>query len=441
MSVAATETRWRSLAAMLAVCLLPVCPAAAAGGAGGLIAGGTKCATPYYIIESKKPGPTVMITGGVHGNEPAGARAAEHIRCWTVRRGRLIVIPRLNVPALAEGSRYTPGATEELKDLNRNFPRTGRANKAQGRPAEAVWDYVKSARPDWLLDLHEGFDFHKSNPKSVGASIIHLKELKLGDTVKLMLDAVNATVSDDGRKLVSLSGSSDGSLARAAAQRLGAKAMMLETCFKKQPISLRTRQHRIMVRRLLRKLDMADCPVDRMTPSNRHQLQVAIYNGPGTGDKVGIKLERTLKAATGTVVRLVGPPEITAGVLRQFDAVVFGGRSELGDAGRKAVREFVKAGGGYVGISGGYDSGLRIVDARTADRGHWKYGRGTVILFGRHPEKTGKLRDMVLRAVAPARRRPRKLPTSRPAERAGVRQRPFASAKGKDCNVCRIHRH
>jgi len=393
MSPMVTETRWRFSAVLLAVCLLAVCPASAAERrTGGLIARGTKWATPYHVIDSGRAGPTVMITGGVHGNEPAGARAAEHIRCWTVRRGKLIVIPRLNVPGLADGGRYVPGASEELKNLNRNFPRTGRADKAQGRPAEAIWAFVKSARPDWLLDLHEGFDFHKSNPKSTGASIIHLKELKLGDTVKLMLDAVNATVADDGRKLVSLSGSADGSLARAAAQRLGAKAMILETCFKNQYMSLRTRQHRVMVHRLLRHLEMAGCEVERMTPSSTPALRVAIYNGLGTGNKTGINLEKILQTTKGTVVRLVGPPEIAAGVLaRQFDAVIFGGGSgsgqarNIGDAGHKAVREFVKAGGGYVGICGGaylatsgYDWGLRIIDARTVDRKHWKRGRGTV---------------------------------------------------------------
>lgn len=26
----------------------------------------------YYIYDSQKPGPTIMILGGTHGNEPAG---------------------------------------------------------------------------------------------------------------------------------------------------------------------------------------------------------------------------------------------------------------------------------------------------------------------------------------------------------------------------------
>ena len=29
--------------------------------------------TPYYVIDSLLPGPTVLVSGGVHGDEPAGA--------------------------------------------------------------------------------------------------------------------------------------------------------------------------------------------------------------------------------------------------------------------------------------------------------------------------------------------------------------------------------
>ena len=52
--------------------------------------------TPIYVNDSGSSGPTVIVTGGVHGNEPAGASAAEQIRHWPIRSGKLIVIPRLN---------------------------------------------------------------------------------------------------------------------------------------------------------------------------------------------------------------------------------------------------------------------------------------------------------------------------------------------------------
>jgi len=374
------------------VVLLAVCPALAAESTEGLIGAGTKWATPYYVLDSKVAGPVVMITGGVHGNEPAGARAAEQMRSWIVRRGRLIIVPRLNVMALDAGKRLTPGVDSNSGNLNRNFPRKGQADKARGPRAKAIWAFVKSSKPDWLLDLHEGFDFHKSNSKSVGASIISLPQLKLGDTIKLMLDAVNASISDEGRKLVALRGSSDGSLARAAAERLGAKTMIIETCYGKQPIALRTRQHRIMVHRLLKHLKMIDCESTRMLGSELRAGRLAIYSGPGASQTGTLSVEKILRAAPAAPARLVGPEDIADGVLAgQFDAVVFGGGSGsgqsagLGSAGRKAVREFVTGGGGYLGICGGaylatgkYTWGLKIIDARTVDTRHWKRGVGEV---------------------------------------------------------------
>ena len=66
----------------------------------GLLAKGTKWETPFYSRDSGKPGPSIVLTGGIHGNEPAGAGAAEQIRHWPLKRGRLIVVPRVNRPGL-----------------------------------------------------------------------------------------------------------------------------------------------------------------------------------------------------------------------------------------------------------------------------------------------------------------------------------------------------
>ena len=62
----------------------------------GLLAKGTKWETPVFQRDSGVAGATVFITGGVHGNEPAGARAAEQIRHWPIKKGRRIVVPRVN---------------------------------------------------------------------------------------------------------------------------------------------------------------------------------------------------------------------------------------------------------------------------------------------------------------------------------------------------------
>ncbi|MDP6905429.1 MAG: succinylglutamate desuccinylase/aspartoacylase family protein, partial [Verrucomicrobiota bacterium] len=206
----------------------------------GLIAKGTEWETPFYQRDSGVDGPVVLITGGVHGNEPAGARAAEQIRHWPIKTGRLIVVPKVNQPGLMADIRYLPGKPKELRDLNRNFPKTREKPSARDMPAAALWELLKKHKPDWYIDLHEGYDFHQINSDSVGSSIIDAKGKLANAIVPKMLETVNATIADPKKKLVRLRYPVNGSVARAAHERLGAASMILETTKKDQPISKRT---------------------------------------------------------------------------------------------------------------------------------------------------------------------------------------------------------
>jgi glutamine amidotransferase-like uncharacterized protein len=67
----------------------------------------------------------------------------------------------------------------------------------------------------------------------------------------------------------------------------------------------------------------------------------------------------------------------------------------LGEAGRETVREFVRAGGGYLGFCAGaylaaqnYDWSLRILDADVIDRQHWRRGVGPVELEWTAPARS-----------------------------------------------------
>ena len=89
-------------------------------------------------------------------------------------------------------------------------------------------------------------------------------------------------------------------------------------------------------------------------------------------------------------VRRVGPEEIAAGALADFDLTIFPGGSgskeaaAIGEHGRRQVKAFVEGGGGYLGIcagaylcTSGFDWGLKILDARTVSP-KWQRGRGMV---------------------------------------------------------------
>ena len=99
----------------LLLLLIGMSTASAADQPTGILAAGTPFATPYYVQDSGQPGPTMFITGGVHGNEPAGAYAAEQIRHWKIQRGKVIVVPRSKVQALNNKSGTRPKAPKSLK--------------------------------------------------------------------------------------------------------------------------------------------------------------------------------------------------------------------------------------------------------------------------------------------------------------------------------------
>jgi autotransporter-associated beta strand protein len=246
-------TRW---------CLLwPLALGAGAAGADSFTTGwltlGNGWQTPYYIQEAAEPGPVVMIFGGVHGDEAAGAAAANDIRHWDVTRGTLIVVPSAAPQALAAKTRTIPGEG----DLNRNFPGAGESSNATSGPtATALWEFVRQQSPNWFLDLHEGYDFRSSNPDSVGSSIIHANERVTSTYVDRMLASVNREITDPGKVFVSLIGPVDKSVARASVLHLGARGMILETTIKNQPLKLRVDQHRTMVSQFLGDQQMLSGP-------------------------------------------------------------------------------------------------------------------------------------------------------------------------------------
>ena len=321
----------------------------------GVLAEGTRWEMAWRVHESGKPGPTVLVVGGVHGNEPAGASAAGQIQHWPVKRGRLIVVPRANGPGLKDGTRFLPGVSLKTRDLNRDFQKTDSKDGPIGEPAQALWKFVSGHKPDWLIDLHEGTDFHQINGKSVGSSIIDVHSKASGAAVPLMLKAVNAAVSDPKKKFVRLRYPVDGSLARAAHERLGAHAMICETTSKDQPRSQRARQHRLMMHALLAHLKMVQMGPHVLV--GKENFRVALYDAGGVGGNGPRNVDHVL--AGHAVVRRVGAADVRDGVLKQFHLAVFPGGSgskqanALAPVGRKAVQDFVRNGGGFAGICAG----------------------------------------------------------------------------------------
>ena len=354
---------------------------------------GTPWATEVTIQTAAEDGPTVVIVGGVHGDEPAGAAAAAQISRWPLRRGTLVCIPRANVLALQAGTRRTPAAPAELVNLNRNFPRAIAQEAPRGELAAAIWRVVSEAKPDWLVDLHEGFAVHRQNPNSVGSSVIRDTSAATTEIARELLTQVNATLDED-MQFELLGPPIDSSLARAAHEHLGAQAMILETTHSTSKLPVRARQHRIMVFTLLRRLDMLASGVTTesglLPNAAEGTVRVALYNDGGVGGSGIVRLTEQLSSDSRFAVAQVCGADVAAGALDEFDLLICSGGSgsaqarSLGDAGRTEVREFVSGGGDYVGICAGsylackgFSWGLGILDAKTVSP-HWRRGRAAL---------------------------------------------------------------
>ncbi|WP_342361813.1 succinylglutamate desuccinylase/aspartoacylase family protein [Terrarubrum flagellatum] len=106
---------------------------------------------PIYVVKNGK-GPTVLLTGGVHGNEYEGpiavSRLAMSLKPEEVN-GRVIMMPAVNVPAVLANTRLTP---VDQRDINRCFPGDPRGSFSQ--MLAHFLDSVVLPHVDVSVDLH-----------------------------------------------------------------------------------------------------------------------------------------------------------------------------------------------------------------------------------------------------------------------------------------------
>lgn len=136
------------------------------------------------VIRGFKRGPTILITGGVHGDEPEGpALVAELARTIDPAslNGRLILIPVVNPLGLAAHTRCCP---LDGTDPNRSFP--GRLDGGVTQRIAAAISQALLPHVDVVYDLHAG-GIHDAILPSI---IIHPREDR--DQMRQSLEAMLA---------------------------------------------------------------------------------------------------------------------------------------------------------------------------------------------------------------------------------------------------------
>lgn len=124
-----------------------------------------------YRIYGDEPGKTLLVIGGIQGNEPGGYLAADLYVELSLKKGNLIVVPRANLCSIVRNVRGVNG------DMNRKFADASEPDDHDRQIIEKLKELIREA--DFLLNLHDGSGFYSPewvsatrNPHGFGQSII-----------------------------------------------------------------------------------------------------------------------------------------------------------------------------------------------------------------------------------------------------------------------------
>lgn len=212
-------------------------------------------ATKFYIIEPAMV-QTVVIMGGVHGNEKAGFTAAEILKSWPFVNGRVVVFDRVNAVGSAKAQRFIKlaiGGTWKTVDPNRLYP-PDPVNEPLTGFGKEIWELMTLLKPNVFLDLHEGWGVYGKLIKKFGqvSHMVGSQKFSKGSSViasentkhvgQLMVNRVNRDIEDQDSHFPVLSPPIDGGLAKRLYNTYGTSSYVLETTSQNQPLALRVQQ-------------------------------------------------------------------------------------------------------------------------------------------------------------------------------------------------------
>ena len=159
-----------------------------------------------YRIHGKEQGKTLLLIGGIQGDEPGGFLSADHYADISLAKGNLIVVPRANFQYIVLNKRKIN------EDMNRKF-----ADDPPDNYEKKVVEILKKliAESNCLLNLHDGSGFYSDkwegpgrNPNRFGQSIIADSEtykveetgrvIELGKMARMVADEINREIQDPG---------------------------------------------------------------------------------------------------------------------------------------------------------------------------------------------------------------------------------------------------
>lgn len=123
--------------------------------------------TPVLVVNGRQSGPTLCLTGAVHGDELNGIEMIRRVLYQLDPEklsGTVIGVPVVNLMGFRRNSRYLP----DRRDLNRYFPGNTRGSSAS-RIAHSFFTNIIS-QCNALVDIHTG-SFHRTNLTQLRADL------------------------------------------------------------------------------------------------------------------------------------------------------------------------------------------------------------------------------------------------------------------------------
>ncbi|CAB5126567.1 Putative periplasmic protein [Olavius algarvensis associated proteobacterium Delta 3] len=279
---------------------------------------GTDHELHVYRIWGKKPGKTLLLIGGIQGDEPGGFLSADHYADLALAKGNLIVVPRANFQSIVLKRRIIN------EDMNRKFAES-RQDNYEAKIVRILKTLIQES--NCLLNLHDGSGFYSDtwesssrNPRRYGQSIIADSEtyanpqtgerLDLGELARVVCREINQDIENPKyhfhfnnhrtHDADSMNKEQRKSATYYALYKMGIPAFGIETS-KSLPLELKVRHHNLAINAFMKRLDIVtetpglnlEPPVMRyMVLSVNDALPMAIKNGqtltirPGDSVKV-----------------------------------------------------------------------------------------------------------------------------------------------------------
>ncbi|MXV37393.1 succinylglutamate desuccinylase [Flavobacteriaceae bacterium Ap0902] len=161
---------------------------------------------PIFVYKSQHPGPTVLFSAGMHGDEINGVEIVRRILdtdLYKVDRGTVICIPIINIYGFLNFSRYVPDG----KDVNRSFPGYAKGSLA----SKVAYHITKYIIPyiDLGIDFHTGGSQRTNYPQIRGDFSDEMTAQLARDTrapflihSKIILGSLRMAAHENGKKIL-----------------------------------------------------------------------------------------------------------------------------------------------------------------------------------------------------------------------------------------------